>query len=145
MSLIKTHYKVNPTQTSDMELPNVLLSNDEALVLTGKIATMDDNKPLANAITAKFGKEGSKKRSKPEAIEQTVREIYPFHVITGWNVVDDAGNPMAYDAKRCRDEIIADLDVYEVARIFAHFSSPDNFREALTKADGAELGNASGT
>ena len=145
MSLIKTHYKVNPSQTSDLELTEAILSNDEPLVLTGKIATMDDNKPLSNAITAKFGKEGSKKRSRPEAIETTVRELYPLHVITGWNVVDDAGNPVPYDATRCRNEVLADLDVYAVARIFAYFSNPDNFREALTKADGVDLGNASGT
>ena len=144
MSLFKTLHKVSRDAVSELEIKEVTLYNDEPLVLTGKIATMDDNRPLDHALTLKFGKQGSRKRTGDKVIMETVRELYPFHVFTGWNVVDEAGNPIPYDAEKCKAQIMSEVSRYTVFDIAQHFTNPDNFREAVTKADGVEAGNASG-
>ena len=139
MSLVKFN-KVNQDKTYSLEFPEILLENDEPLVLEGKIAALDDNKPLANARRQMFGK-NERIKDQNKNMEKTVRELYPYHVFTGWNLTSK-GKPVPYNPDTCKEQITSQMEIYTIASIIAHFANPDNFRQ-LTTQDGEDLGNES--
>lgn len=147
MSLYKKQYKVNRDNTSDLEIPEIVLHNDENLVLTGRIAAVDDNPALQAANIARFGKDQpgrrTKRKEEEKRLEVMIREHYPEHVFTGWNIVDEQGNPVPYSVAECK-KLMEELSPYACSDILVHFTEPSNFHDVLTKADGEDLGNESG-
>ena len=144
MSLYKSISKVNPSHLTKYEVPQVILHNDEPLVLEGKISTLDDNLALASAVRAKFGKKPARNgKESDDRMLHIAREFYPHHVFTGWNVVNEGGTPVKFDPEQC-SKILRDLDAHAVVSLVMHFTDVNVFREKLTRADGVEVGNASG-
>ena len=141
MSLYKSIRKVNNDITQQFEVQRVILHNDEPLILEGKIASVDHNKALANAHDALFGKQ--RKQRDEDRLVKVVSQLYPVHVFTGWNVVDEKGKKVKYSPKQC-GEILSDLDPNDIADIVFFFTEPSNFDEVVTKQDGEVLGNESG-
>ena len=144
MSLYKSISKINSSLVTSYEVPQVILHNDQPLVLSGKIATIDDNPALASAVRAKFGKRAARTdKDGDDRMLHIARELYPHHVFTGWNVVNEGGTPVKFDPEQC-SKILRDLDGHAVVSLVMHFTDVNVFRESLTKTDGAEVGNASG-
>lgn len=153
-NLFKAEYNLNTNLTSEIEVVQRVLHNGTNLVLTGKVATEEHNKPLANATRSMIAKrpklpKDATQQQRAVELQTILRDVciklFPLHVITDWNVVDENGKKVKYDGKRCRDELMARLDKDVVDRIYDHFTNVDKFREVLTATDGAEVGNGSGS
>lgn len=57
------------------------------------------------------------------------RELFPLHVIVGWeNIVDSDDNPVSFSKEECR-ELLAALPDWIVDRIRNHAATPERFLE----------------
>lgn len=147
-SQLKKHELKNE---STLTLYEVALSNGEAPEIKGKFAG-ESNKLYFNAILVRTGKKSRKIRAKginantAAETRKDDRELFPKHIITGWNnVVDAKGEPVEFTQENCAEFIAALPDhIFDIVR--AHFSDMASFQDdsedSLDIEEAVEVGNA---
>ena len=125
---------------------DVVETDGNCVEFTGKFAGTDYNKPLHNAIKERFANANqatSRKKSTQAQIIKRIREItielFPYHVITDWNLEKD-GEKYPYNPEECVELLraIDELDNYEVVALSEHFTAPGNFRKEILTEEAAK-------
>ena len=122
-------------RTATMTMPIALTKPDGKRVtpkLIGRYAG-DTNPAWQNALTKHNAKTGIIRKIQAGAsgieeiaIERDV-ELYPKHIITGWeDVIDEDGNPVSFSEKECR-EFLQALPRWVFTDVRIWFSSAANF------------------
>lgn len=102
------------------------------------------NKPYFNAVLRRSKKNmrainaGSVNSGIIAENREEDRNLFPKHVITGWeDVTDSSGEPVPYTEEDCRDYLEALPDwVFDDVRAFA--SNPAQISQALAEEEGAK-------
>ena len=123
---------------------HVTLPNDEPLVLRGVYAGAE-NESFSTILAKRYMNIAGKNIKKfNDRANELVVELFPTHIITGWNAVDAAGKPIPYDAALCREEL-AEWRATRISKLQAFFANEANFLiEVPTEQDGVVVGNESG-